>query len=134
ITGEPIRDWKAHATSVNAITYDPAGHRILSGGRDAHLNSWDSVTGSLIRSIPAHNYAIYSIVFSPDRRTVATGSRDKTVKLWDAESLDIRLRIDRENFDGHRNSVNKLVWLEHADRIVSTGDDRAVMVWAPAYE
>ncbi|MFM9028369.1 MAG: WD40 repeat domain-containing protein [Bacteroidota bacterium] len=128
-SGKQLRDWKAHETSANAITFSPSGDRILSGGRDAHLNCWDATSGALIRSIPAHNYAIYSISYSPDTRFIATGSRDKTVKLWDADSLDLLLRIDKEKFEGHRNSVNKLMWMYQPLRLISTGDDRSVMVW-----
>ena len=100
---------------------------ILTGGRDAHLNIWDAKSYTLIKSIPAHNYAIYDIVFSPDAKLFATASRDKTVKIWDAETFELQVRINKENYDGHVNSVNKLLWTDKY--LVSTGDDRAVMVW-----
>lgn len=127
--GSLIRSFHAHGLSSNAVVYDPEGNRLFTGGRDAHLNVWDASTLEQIRSIPAHNYAIYSFAFSPDGRMLASASRDKTVKLWDVGSADFLLRIDREKFEGHRNSVNKVIWMDHPSGLISAGDDRAIISW-----
>jgi WD40 repeat protein len=119
----------AHNLSANIARYSPDGSLILSGGRDAHLNIWDAKSYSLIKSIPAHNFAIYDIVFSPDHKLFATASRDKTIKIWNAETFELLVRINKENYEGHANSVNKLLWSRHNNYLVSTGDDRAIMVW-----
>ncbi len=118
----------AHNMSANVVKFHPSGTFLLSGGKDAHLNIWNKEY-ELVKSIPAHNYAIYSIVFSPEGNYFATASRDKTFKIWDADSLDLLLRVNKEKFDGHINSVNKLLWSPHNDYLISTGDDRAIMVW-----
>lgn len=121
----------AHQLSANSICYSPDGSLILSGGRDAHLKIWDAKSYTLIKSIPAHNYAIYDIVFSPDSKLFATASRDKTVKIWDAESFEILVRINKENYEGHINSVNKLLWTDRY--LISTGDDRSTIIWTVAH-
>ncbi|MFT4661209.1 MAG: WD repeat-containing protein 61 [Flavobacteriales bacterium] len=116
--------------SVNSVYYHPNGKHLLSGSRDAYLNVWDIKNDyALINHIPAHNYAIYSIVFSPDMKLFATGSRDKTIKIWDAENFEMLLRIDKTQHEGHSHSVNKLFWSDFNNYLVSTGDDRAIMVW-----
>jgi WD repeat-containing protein 61 len=116
--------------SVNAVCYHPNGKHLLSGSRDAYLNVRDVENDyALILHIPAHNYAIYSIVFSPDMKLFATGSRDKTIKVWDAENFEMLLRIDKTQYDGHTHSVNKLFWSDLNNALISTGDDRAIMVW-----
>lgn len=116
--------------SVNAVYYHPNGKHLLSGSRDAYLNVWNIEKDyALINHIPAHNYAIYSIVFSPDMKLFATGSRDKTIKIWDAENFEMLLRIDKTQYDGHTHSVNKLFWSDLNNALISTGDDRAIMVW-----
>ncbi len=125
----PKHEFAAHTLSANAVCYSPDGMRLLSGGRDAFLNCWDAKTYELIKSIPAHNFAIYDIVFSPDHTLFATASRDKTIKIWDANTCHLLFRISKENFEGHLNSVNKLIWSQYNNYLISTGDDRAIMIW-----
>jgi WD40 repeat protein len=128
-TLEEKRKIQAHQLSVNKVCYSPDSKFLLSGGKDAHLNIFDASSYELVKTIPAHNFAIYDIVFSPDGKMFATASRDKTVKLWDAESFEIIVRLNKEKFDGHINSVNKLMWSNYHSYLVSTGDDRSILVW-----
>ena len=125
-------NFAAHQFSANAVKFHPDGIHILSGGKDAHLNIWGMREGEnpiLEMSIPAHNYAIYSIAFHPNNRLFATGSRDKTIKIWDSETFEFLARINKENYDGHINSVNKIYWSQYNSILVSTGDDRAIIGW-----
>jgi WD40 repeat protein len=71
--------------------------------------------------------ANHNVSLSPDGKYFATGSRDKMVKIWEAESVQLLLRINKEKQDGHLNSVNKVLWTE--DGLVSTGDDRLIILW-----
>lgn len=120
---------EAHTLSANLVKYTPDGKILLTGGRDAHLKIWNAENYEQIKSIPAHNFAIYDIAFSPDTTLFATASRDKTIKIWNAKSFELLVRINKENFDGHINSVNKLLWSSYNDYLISVGDDRSVMVW-----
>lgn len=122
--------WQAHESSVNAVVYHPEENILISGGKDAHLNVWDlQAPGTAICKIPAHNYAIYSIVFHPDTKIFATGSRDKTIKLWNTIDFSFLMRIDHATHEGHQRSVNSLYWSDYQNLLVSTGDDRIVMLW-----
>jgi WD40 repeat protein len=126
---EELYKISAHQLSCNALCYAPDGSYLLSGGRDAHLNSWNTKDYSLIKRIAAHNFAIYSIVFIADGQLFATGSRDKTIKIWDAVKKELLLRINKEKYQGHLNSVNKLLWSNSGNYLISAGDDRQIMVW-----
>ena len=123
-----IVEFEAHNLSANAVKYRKDG-TLLSGGRDAHLKLWNSqMNYSLLKSIPAHNFAIYAIALQPNGNLIATASRDKTAKIWD-EDLNILARLDKDKWDGHINSVNALLWHAGSGYLVSTGDDRSVIVW-----
>jgi thioredoxin-related protein len=116
-----------HSLSANVVKYHPNGQYLLTGSRDAHLNIYNVKGYSLVKSIPAHNFAIYGIAFNADNSLFATASRDKTAKIWDATTFEIKVRISKENNEGHLNSVNKVLW---ADKyLITTGDDRAIIIW-----
>jgi WD40 repeat protein len=93
------------------------------------LNIWQVGDYELLKSIPAHPWAIYDIAYSPDSNLFATASRDKTLKIWDSKTFQPLEVIDKENYDGHQFSVNKLIWSSHNNYLISAGDDKAIMVW-----
>lgn len=132
--GEVLYRFHAHTKdfSVNTVTYSADGKYLLSGSRDGHLNIFSGDDYSLVQSIPAHNYAIYDIAFHPTQKIFATASRDKTIKIWDAKTFKVILKLDKEHFDAHTHSVNKLLWI--GDDLITTGDDRSVLDWRLRFE
>lgn len=123
------RKWHAHEGSANAIARLPDGS-LLSGGRDARLKRWGPETlPELLENIPAHNYAVYRIRTFPEAGIFITCSRDKTAKIWDIDTHEVLFRISRSTAGGHRNSVNDFYYDPSAKKLVTVGDDAAVMVW-----
>lgn len=55
---------------------------------------------------------------------------DKSIKIWEAATFRLLKVIDRARHAGHGTSVNKLLWLEYHDRLISASDDRTVSIWA----
>jgi WD repeat-containing protein 61 len=123
-----LHHYEAHQWACNAISYQPETDQLITGSKDAHIRIWDIKKDyALIKNIPAHNYAIYQVAYNPTLEIYATASRDKTIKLWDKD-MQILIRINKEDFDGHINSVNTLCWLnDHS--LISAGDDRKIMLW-----
>jgi WD40 repeat protein len=101
----------------------------VSGGKDALLNFFSKNNFELIQSIAAHNYAIYDILYDSKERWLFTASRDKTVKIWDAKERNLLYRLNKENYNGHSNSVNQLLWIEDKDLLLSCSDDRTIIAW-----
>lgn len=115
--------------SVNCCIFVNSGRYLISGGRDACLNIFDVENNfSKLNTIPAHNYAIYHLVTSPDGNLLASASRDKTIKIWQMETMSVIQRLDQQGFDGHINSVNRLLWTP-SNMLISGGDDRIIMAW-----
>jgi WD40 repeat protein len=129
-TQKIIHAFQAHTLSfsVNALCLSPDGKLLFTASRDACINVFDiNDNFKRLDSIPAHNYAIYAMQFNAGKSVLATASRDKTIKLWHPDLMFIK-RLDKDNFNGHNNSVNTLEWL-HDDVLLSAGDDRTIIAW-----
>ncbi|MCX2473625.1 WD40 repeat domain-containing protein [Pedobacter sp. MC2016-05] len=128
---------EGHSLPVTSLAYHPKGRYLISGSRDAQLKIWNcsqrdtySTNCELVQTIPAHMFTIYNIVFHPTLPYFATSSQDKSIKLWDAENFKLYkiLSLEKGEF-GHTHSINKIIWSKDGKYLISTGDDRKVMVW-----
>ena len=124
-----IQQLTAHTNSVFALCFSNDGKKLFSGGRDAMLFCWDAENNyAEIKSLPAHLYTINNLVLLSDN-LFATASRDRTIKIWNAETIELLKVIDKEKFEGHLNSVNKLCWLNDEKILLSVSDDRSLIGW-----
>lgn len=120
----------AHTNSVFTLAYSPDCRFLLSGGRDAHLRVWDVEQHyALHQDIVAHLFAINHLTYSPDGTLLATASMDKSIKIWDAETFRLLKVVDRARHAGHGTSVNKLLWTDYHNELLSASDDRTISVW-----
>ena len=129
-TFEQTYELKGHKNSVFAAKFHPSGKYLITAGRDAQLNIWDTQAEYVLReSIAAHLYTINDVIFRKDGRYFVTGSMDKAVKLWDAHNFKLLKVLDKHRHAGHGNSVNKLLWMDFQDLLVTCSDDRSISVW-----
>ena len=124
---ELVTEVQAHDNSVFALLQKK--NIVVSGSRDARLKFWHTNDLSLDESINAHMYAINDIVQRQDGAYLATASMDKTIKIWDYAKRKLIKVIDKARHKGHLSSVNKLLWLEYKDFLISCSDDRSIGVW-----
>lgn len=112
------------------MQYAPDGLSLISGGRDAQLKVWSLPDYQLINNIAAHMFSVYTIAFHPTQPYFATCSQDKSIKLWGSDDFKLYKILSLEkNTEGHFHSINKLIWSSDGQYLISTGDDRQVMVW-----
>lgn len=122
--------WQAHANSVFTIRFTPDGNFLMSGSRDARLKAWDVNSNyTQAAEVVAHMYAINHLDFSPDNKHFVTCSMDKSLKVWKLDELRLLKVIDRARHAGHGTSVNKVLWTNHDDQLVSASDDRTISIW-----
>lgn len=120
----------AHKISVFTVQYSPDQRYLISGSRDAHLKIWDVESGyQLKESIVAHMYAINHLVFSADGKHFVTCSMDKSIKVWDAATYHLLKVIDKARHAGHGTSVNKVLWTNFNNLLLSASDDRSISIW-----
>jgi WD40 repeat protein len=124
------KEWQAHKNSVFTLRYSPDQSLLLSGSRDARLKAWNAEAGyEKAEEVVAHMYAINHIEFSPDGKHFVTCSMDKSIKVWDAQAFRLLKVIDKARHAGHGTSVNKLLWTNFDDQLLSASDDRSISVW-----
>lgn len=123
-------EFKAHDNSVFALSYTPDNNFLISGSRDARLKLWDVNSAyRQVNEVAAHLFAINHLTFSPSGEYFATASMDKSVKVWLASEMKLLKVIDKARHAGHGTSVNKLLWTNHQNQLISASDDRSISVW-----
>jgi WD40 repeat protein len=126
-----LREVHGHSLPVTSIAYSPSGDYMISGSRDAQLKVWSLPGYELIKNIPAHLFSIYSIVFHPTLPYFASCSQDKSIKLWSSVDFKlIKILSNEKGTQGHFHSINKMMWSADGRYLISTGDDRHVMIWS----
>lgn len=120
----------AHTNSIFTVRYMPGRSYLLSGSRDARLKAWGMKDGyTLAGEVVAHLYAINHLDFSPDLKHFVTCSLDKSIKVWDATEMRLLKVIDKGRHAGHGTSVNRVLWTNHNNCLLSASDDRTISVW-----
>jgi len=130
-----IREWPAHGNSVFTVRYSPDYNFLFSGSRDARLKVWDvKASYTQAAEIVAHMYAINHLDFSQDGKHFVTCSMDKSIKVWSTEELRLLKVIDKARHAGHGTSINKLLWTNHENQLLSASDDKTISVWNINFE
>lgn len=143
---------KAHDKDINAIatSHSTSSPLFASASQDRTVKIWDVESGEAIGVLRGHKRGVWSAAFSPPgmpalttaesggassaKGMIVTGSGDKTVRIWSLSDYSC-LRT----FEGHVNSVLKVVWLpspqtgtsrdRRGAQVASAAGDGLVKVW-----
>ncbi|KAJ9235433.1 hypothetical protein DTO169E5_6149 [Paecilomyces variotii] len=116
---------KGHLRGVSAAKFSPDGSMIASGGADAAVKVWDTLSGKLIHTFEGHLAGISTISWSPDGEIIASGSDDKTIRLWNV----LTGKAHPIPFVGHHNYVYAIAFSPKGNMLVSGSYDEAVFLW-----
>jgi WD40 repeat protein len=74
----PVPHLVALATGGNRQDY-----RLIGGGCDRTIKSWDISTGKCLQTYLGHTNWVWSIAYSPDGQTIVSAGEDETINIWD---------------------------------------------------
>ncbi len=143
--GPAVRNEKIRGDHV-ALSAD--GRLLATGGvpslqgmqqpPDPWIRVWEPATGHEVAKLPTHENSISGVALSPDGRLLASfrpnqaanrnvyepQPQDPTIRVWDvATGRELR------RFEGHRGTVNAVVFTPDGGSLISAGEDATALVW-----
>lgn len=71
-----------------ALSFDPPGKRIASGGRNGVLEIID-LEGERLFDLQGHSGDVWSVAFQRSGRLLISGSADQTVRIWNSQTGEL---------------------------------------------
>ncbi|AVT32892.1 hypothetical protein C6361_29355 [Plantactinospora sp. BC1] len=110
-----------HVGFVNTLV--ASGDRIISGGADGTIRTWDADTGRPVSVVPAHTSWVTCCVLSADGRWLVSTGSDGMIRVWNTAL------IAGESADGHVDWVNGCSVSPDGREIVTAGNDHTLRFW-----
>jgi WD40 repeat protein/DNA-binding SARP family transcriptional activator len=123
-TGAPVRQWKAHASGINLMSYSPDGTVLATTSNDATVKLWSAPAGALLHTLEGHTAFVVTAMFSPDGKQVVSASADRTVRIWDvATGASVR------TITGHSDLVWSAVFSPDGHFLATASADGTARLW-----
>ena len=119
----PAAVLEGHENAVQAVTADPSGEWLASGGADRTVKIWNVAGKDVRRTYRNNSDFISALAFSPNGTLLATGSLDGTVKVLSLNSY----RVQR-TFTGQKARITSVALSSFDDLLASASEDGVVRV------
>jgi WD40 repeat protein len=116
-----------HSQSIRfALAFSPDGAYLASTGSGS-ISLWVRRTGGYDRVADRIGVSGYCLAFKADSSAVAVGCEDGAIRVYAVAGLDEQATLRR-----HMGAVRNLAFSPDARTLVSSGQDRLVLVWNTA--
>ena len=78
----PFLELGAHTGPVRALSFDPNGATLASGGEDNVIRLWDLSTAGRSMELRGHASHVRDCTYSADGNWLLSAGRDEVIKLW----------------------------------------------------
>ena len=106
-----------------AVFYPQDSGRVLSGGLDGTLRSWDLTGRVPVRQLPI-SVPVTAMAILPDGRRVMTGGECGTLQVWDLET-----GRELASLVGHRDEITTIDISRDGRLALSAGYDFTARLW-----
>ena len=125
---------KGHALGITALAYNKKKGVIYSGSLDKSIKTWnlninnnnDMGAPELVDSIVAHDKWITDLKYIDNGSLLISASLDSTIKFWKTVSKSLKFNL---YFDKHTDYIQKIVYLEKSEKIISSGFESKTFIW-----
>ena len=114
-----------HCSMRYAVAFSADGTLLAAAG-DKSLTIWSCASGRYTPLLDEVSETSHCLAFSADGRTLAIGTDDGSIRLLDMPSGD-----ERAVLKGHNGIVRSVTFSADARRLVSTSENRSIMLWDP---
>lgn len=142
---EKRRDIRAHGGAVRRVIVTRDGKHAITASADQTLKLWDLANWKPVTQFNGHVDLVMSVAEVPGRDEIVSSSSDCTLIRWKRDRTGRKIMsygapvgdddrpdlhaIDLASLEQHVSWIRNVVVLPSGDRIVSAGNDGAILVW-----
>uniref|UniRef100_A0A3B0N8J7 Pre-mRNA-processing factor 17 n=1 Tax=Theileria annulata TaxID=5874 RepID=A0A3B0N8J7_THEAN len=119
-----LRNYKGHAKGVRDVSFIENGNKFYSASFDSNVILWDTEYGKVIGVYKIEKTPYCLTPYPLDDNVFLVGGDSNKIMQMDARSGEMVLE-----YSEHMGCVNTITFIDNNRRIVTTADDKRVLVW-----
>jgi len=119
-----LRTYLGHSAAVRDVRFNNSGSQFASCSFDRFIRIWDTESGAVVATL-TNRRVPYCVHFYPkDNDFIVTGNSDNKIVTYQISSGQIT-----QEYNHHLAPVNAIAFCQNATKMVSTSDDKKVLIW-----